>query len=411
MPPGAGKTTTALAIVDDLQLRPLVLVHTKDLMTQWLNAARNDLGIWLEHIGGDLPAEYTPPEGVETCGTVAMVQTLTTWPRAKTERMAAKHGVVFLDEAHHAPATTFFRALWGIGCARRYALTATPERPDGLTSMLHWCFGPEISRTTNSELQQAGVSVRPTVRRVDTTFEFELRRRVVVSHDAPTRWAKSLRWKSPTYGRVLESTNSLVEKACRVTARMLSDSIVEPLLKAAKLRGWTANAIVDSESLAACMKALCQDPTRIALAAQLVYDLVAEGRQTLVLAQRVDHCQRIADACEALGIEAKVLTGKMSSKKRDAVLAELRSGELRVCVATTLADEGLDVPTLSGMVNAYPGRAAGKTTQRAGRLMRPHPDQPQPVLLDMVDSRIPLFVNQWYARVRAYRSASCEVVK
>ena len=410
MPPGAGKTVTALAIVDDLRLRPLVLVHTKDLMAQWLDSARTNLGVWFDHVGGDLPASYDPPDGVMTCGTVVMIQTLATWPRADTERLAAAHGVAFLDEAHHAPAASFFRTLWGVGCARRYALTATPERPDGLTAMLHWCFGPEISRTTHDELQRAGVSVRPLVRKVDTSFDFDLHRRVVVTHDAPTRWAKTLRWKSPTFDEVWSSVQSLALQSCKVTARMLPDSVVERLVETAKRTGWFTDAVVDSQSLADCMKTLCQDPVRIALAAQLVYDLVHEGRQTLVLAGRVDHCQRIVDACEALGVEAKVLTGKMSAKKRGAVLDELRSGDLRVCVSTTLADEGLDVPTLSGMVNAFPGRAAGKTAQRAGRLMRPHPDVPRPVLLDMVDSLIPLFKNQWFARRRAYKSNGCEVV-
>ena len=72
-----------------------------------------------------------------------------------------------------------------------------------------------------------------------------------------------------------------------------------------------------------------------------------------------------------------------------------------VC-ATSLADEGLDVSRLERLVLATPARAEGRTIQRLGRLMRPHPGKRTPVLYDLVDN-IPLARRQFAARKRAYR--------
>jgi superfamily II DNA or RNA helicase len=73
-----------------------------------------------------------------------------------------------------------------------------------------------------------------------------------------------------------------------------------------------------------------------------------------------------------------------------------------VLVASTLADEGLDIPRLERIVLAYPGRTRGRTTQRLGRLMRPHPGKSQPVLFDIVDANVPVLFRQFRERRRLY---------
>jgi superfamily II DNA or RNA helicase len=73
-----------------------------------------------------------------------------------------------------------------------------------------------------------------------------------------------------------------------------------------------------------------------------------------------------------------------------------------VLVATSLADEGLDLPRLSRVFLAFPSRAKGRTVQRLGRLMRPHPEKRRPLLVDFVDSRVPLLRRQHNERRRLY---------
>ena len=66
------------------------------------------------------------------------------------------------------------------------------------------------------------------------------------------------------------------------------------------------------------------------------------------------------------------------------------------------ADEGLDIARLERLVLATPARAEGRTVQRLGRLMRPHPGKREPVLYDLVDAD-DRSQRQFRARVRAYR--------
>ena len=50
-------------------------------------------------------------------------------------------GLVIIDEAHHMSAPVFSKALQQLPSAKRLALSATPERKDGLTPLLHWSMG------------------------------------------------------------------------------------------------------------------------------------------------------------------------------------------------------------------------------------------------------------------------------
>lgn len=74
-----------------------------------------------------------------------------------------------------------------------------------------------------------------------------------------------------------------------------------------------------------------------------------------------------------------------SRKKRADILERAAARELDLLLATSLADEGLDLPILSKVFLTYPSRARARITQRLGRLMRPHPLKGKAVLYDFVD--------------------------
>ena len=72
--------------------------------------------------------------------TVAMVQSLCS--RVYDQGVMRRFGLVVVDEAHHMAAPFFCRALWQIPAARVLALSATPERADGLTPLLKALLTP-----------------------------------------------------------------------------------------------------------------------------------------------------------------------------------------------------------------------------------------------------------------------------
>jgi superfamily II DNA or RNA helicase len=148
-----------------------------------------------------------------------------------------------------------------------------------------------------------------------------------------------------------------------------------------------------SGDFSAIVEALCglEDRNR------LIAHMVAKHGDfpQLVLTSRVDH----AEALARLIPDAVAVVGK--SKKREQVFADVRAGLVKVLVATQLADEGLDLPSLTAVHMTAPSRAAGRVIQRAGRVMRSAPGKARPVVYDYVDD-MGLLVSQWRSRMSAY---------
>lgn len=149
---------------------------------------------------------------------------------------------------------------------------------------------------------------------------------------------------------------------------------------------------------------LVSDQQRLELVAREVATAAVEGNTCLVLSTRIAHCLSIADAVRDLGVGAEVMTSNVSRERRQELLDKTRSGELRVLVATQLADEGLDLPELTRVFLAAPAKAKGRTVQRLGRVMRCLPGKPTPMLVDFVDRRVPLLRRQAQHRRLAFAS-------
>lgn len=142
----------------------------------------------------------------------------------------------------------------------------------------------------------------------------------------------------------------------------------------------------DEKKIAAMDKAIVKDDARN----QLIIDrAVAEakaGETVLVLYNRKAHCKTLAKKICALGVEAVAVNSATKKSDRKGTIQALRDGKLPIMIATSLADEGLDVRRLSRILLAWPQRARGGTTQRTGRLLRDFAKKPK--LIDFVDSRV-----------------------
>jgi superfamily II DNA or RNA helicase len=150
------------------------------------------------------------------------------------------------------------------------------------------------------------------------------------------------------------------------------------------------------------LAAVASDKARNALIVSHVVTEARTGHVCLVLSGRRDHCHALKDAIGTHGVSAEVLTSEVKRERRKELLDEARAGRLSVLVATSLADEGLDLPRLSRAFLVYPGRARGRTVQRLGRLMRPHPGKQDAALFDFVDRKVPILRRQHLERRKLY---------
>lgn len=94
--------------------------------------------------------------------------------------------------------------------------------------------------------------------------------------------------------------------------------------------------------------------------------------------------------------------GKVSKKKRKQILDDVKAGETRVLIATSLADQGLDVPIASALILAGGGKSSTKALQRIGRVLRPYEGKTKAFVHDLVDQHSSL-IRHYRERLRIYR--------
>lgn len=151
LPCGYGKTVWTVAAIARLRRKACIVVHKAVLRDQWKAA--------FEHFCPGVRVGFLQGTTMEMDGcdvVIAMVLTLA--KRDYDPALMDCFGVVACDEAHHmaAPvmnqAMRLFRARYVVG------LTATKDRPDGLTPLLHWSLGPEGFRVER-DCEAVNVSV------------------------------------------------------------------------------------------------------------------------------------------------------------------------------------------------------------------------------------------------------------
>ena len=337
-PCGAGKTMMGIGSILQYNTRAVILVHTNDLSEQW----RSRIEAQVRTVAGDVP-NVTLYDGKKKNDSgqivVATFQTLYKMRFDELLEFGKQFGLCIVDEAHHVPAATFSSVMMGMPAKIRLALTATPDRPDGLGDIMYWHFGETLKSITTPELIENGNVLAPVVKFFATSWEPEGRK----------DWMK-----------------------------MIND--------------------------------MTSDKDRNQKILDLVEHMVGDGRQVLVLSDRVQHCIDMAEATCDLGISAATLVGKMSKKQRAEVLQLADEREIKAVFATTVADEGLDLPGLDTLILTTPTKSMGRIQQRIGRIMRRADNKKGPLVIDCVDAAPALF-HMHKKRARFYDGLGCEVRK
>ena len=277
--------------------------------------------------------------------TVAIVDSIENVLKNKNNiKLFTRFGIVIVDESHHVPANTFQKILPHLPAKWRFGLTATPDREDGLTNLMYWSLGTQLFNYPTDKLIEDGFLMHASVVPIETDFTF-----------------------SQLFGDSASST----EYVHKMTSALITDE-------------WRNNIIVE-----------------------LAKREANKGESVLVLSNRVEHCDFLAEEISNRGINCTSLTGRTKKKFRKPILDNFREGKIQCITATSLADEGLDVPNLSRLVLALPSKAKGRTTQRAGRVMRPGKNSA--IIYDIIDVRVPTLLARWMQRKRIFSSIGLDI--
>jgi superfamily II DNA or RNA helicase len=164
-----GKTVVAAAMIAHRQRSVLVLVHRKELLTQWVERLKQFLSTNADQIGV-IGGGKRKPTG---CVDVAVIQSLVR--KGEVSDLISGYGHLIVDECHHLSASSF--ELVARRSKARYVLglSATVTRKDGHHPIIHMQCGP-VRHRVNAMLQASrrGFDHKVRIRRTDFSVPVSL---------------------------------------------------------------------------------------------------------------------------------------------------------------------------------------------------------------------------------------------
>lgn len=278
------------------------------------------------------------------------------------------YALVVLDECHHIAAPEYRKVLQYHDGAR-WGLSATPDRADEFKKDVYELIGPIVHKVDRAPLVQAGQITEAKVFIHSPNQKGELVR-AVDEIAAPEIERRRKKWPY-----LFANPKSAEEQISRAV--------------------WQAALTLGVE----------ENQKKNTAVVELARKHVADGDSVLILIGKIEHGDRLAELIPG----SKVVFSKMGAKKRREAIAAFASGEIRCMIATSLADEGLDVPRANVLIQVSAGKSAAKAEQRTGRVLRAFKDahsgeaKSHGVIHDFSDLGHYFLANQARQRIAVYR--------
>jgi DNA repair protein RadD len=110
-----------------------------------------------------------------------------------------------------------------------------------------------------------------------------------------------------------------------------------------------------------------------------ILNLTASMKNVLVFTRYIEESQYIVQRVP----NSAIVTGETPKKEREQIISGFRSGKIRVVCNCGVLVTGFDYPELECIVIAQPTMSLSRYYQMIGRGIRPHPDKPHTVIVDL----------------------------
>ena len=330
-----GKTVVASALIAHRARNTLVLVHRRELLSQWVERLGSFLQIDPKQIG-TIGAGKRKPTGVVD---VALIQSLVR--KGEVDDVVADYGHLVVDECHHLSAVSFELVTRRSKARYVTGLSATVARKDGHHPIIFMQCGP-VRHQVSAKTQAAESGLRHRARERHTRFRLP-----------------------------------------------------------------EALAMAERPSMPAIYAALAQDEARNDLIFDDVLKSLEAKRSPIVLTERKDHLEYLQQRFSGFAKNIVVLRGGMSAKDRKAAHATLNVADdkERLILATgRYIGEGFDDARLDTLFLTMPIAWKGTLAQYVGRLHRRHDEKKDVLVVDYVDSSVPVLARMAAKRRTGYRA-------
>ena len=144
---GAGKTVIALAILAELGVKTLIVVHKTFLMNQWTERIAQFLP---SARVGRIQGEIMDIENKDIV--LGMLQSISM--KEYPSSLLDGFGFAIIDEVHHISAEVFSRALFKVVTRHMLGLSATMKRKDGLTRVFKMFLGDVVYKKERERTEE-----------------------------------------------------------------------------------------------------------------------------------------------------------------------------------------------------------------------------------------------------------------
>lgn len=274
--------------------------------------------------------------------------------------------VIVFDEAQHVPADTFRKIVddyEGI----RWGFSATPEREDDKKTDVFDLIGPIVYEVPRDELIRAGSLCQGEVKFV--TFN--------------------------AFDEFIDPVKERADQLFVERAKRFPFLFRTPVGVREQMRRILWQSVLE--------KAVDENPKRD----ECIVGLAGRhpDKSTLIIVHKIEYGERLAPLLPG----AEMVHAKLGKKARREIIDRFRNGETKILIATSLADEGLDVPVASVLILAAPSKNKGKAEQRTGRVMRTFSDKADGLVYDLYEIQHPLLRNQAMQRVKRYEDLGYKI--
>lgn len=118
------------------------------------------------------------------------------------------------------------------------------------------------------------------------------------------------------------------------------------------------------------------------------WEELAADRPTIAFMPDVATCHQLAEAVNARGARAEVVTGETISTDRKAAYARFTARETHMLVSAQVLTTGFDAPLTSCVLIGRPTKSPGLFVQMVGRGLRPAPDKDDCLVLDLAGASL-----------------------
>jgi len=144
---------------------------------------------------------------------------------------------------------------------------------------------------------------------------------------------------------------------------------------------------------------------------QIIQDILnahREGRECLVLSERLEHLDILSGALKEHVSSLFVLRGGLGKKQIKAIMEAIQntpSNEHKVILATgKYLGEGFDLPSLDTLFLVFPFSWRGMLVQYTGRLNRVSYGKKEIQVYDYVDEKVPVLARMYGRRLKGYKA-------